>query len=58
MEDDYLCIQMELCEGSVENIDVFDKSKVFPLLRDILNALDALHRYGKYKYRYSYSIYP
>lgn len=44
IEDEYLCIQMELCESSACDLSVFDQQSAFQLLRDILNALEVLHR--------------
>jgi len=43
MEDEYLCIQMELCDACAQDTSTFDRSSIFTLLRDILNALDMLH---------------
>jgi serine/threonine protein kinase len=44
-EDDHLCIQMELCDSSAADIYEPLSAKVgYRLLRDILNALDVLHR--------------
>ena len=45
MEDDYLCIQMELCDSCASDIAHFDETCTYSLLRDILNALDVLHRF-------------
>lgn len=45
-EDDYLCIQMELCDSSTADIyEPLPSIQCFRLLRDILNALEVLHRY-------------
>jgi serine/threonine protein kinase len=44
MEDEYLCIQMELCESCACDITNFDNDCAYTLLRDILHALDVLHK--------------
>ena len=48
IEDDYVCIQMELCDASVEAMIaqsyVFTEPDVYIILQDILLALRALHR--------------
>ena len=44
-EDDYLYIQLEVCEASVD-ILYFDIPKVSTLLRDILKALKVIHCVG------------
>lgn len=47
IEDDHICIQMELCDASVDGLLMtahqFDKREVFHLLRDVLLALELLH---------------
>jgi hypothetical protein len=43
IEDDYLCIQMELCESSASDAILFDHHSAYHLLRDLLNALEVLH---------------
>jgi hypothetical protein len=43
IEDEYLCIQMELCESSASDATLFDHHSAYQLLRDLLNALDVLH---------------
>ena len=49
IEDDYLCIQRELCCGNVENLveegGVFAEPDVLVLLRNMSGALSTLHRY-------------
>ena len=49
VEDDHVCIQMELCETSVDGLMMssyqFTSKEIFSLLRDVLLALDLLHRY-------------
>lgn len=42
-EDEYLCIQMELCESSASDLATFDHQSAFRLLRDMFTALDVLH---------------
>lgn len=44
MEDEYLCIQMELCESCACDIADFNNECAYTLLRDIFHALDVLHR--------------
>ncbi len=48
IEDEYICIQMELCETSVEHLiappNFLTEADVFCVLRDILLALRTLHR--------------
>jgi serine/threonine protein kinase len=44
-EEDHLCIQMELCDSSAADIyEPLTPTLSYRLLRDILNALDVLHR--------------
>jgi hypothetical protein len=42
-EDDYLYIQMEVCEASVDLV-YFDTDNIYTLLRDMLNAFRVIHR--------------
>jgi serine/threonine protein kinase len=45
-EEDFLCIQMELCDSSAAEIyEPLQMRLCYRLLRDILNALEILHRY-------------
>lgn len=48
VEDDFVCIQMEMCDSSIESLMlssiVFQESEIFTLLRDTLLALKILHR--------------
>jgi serine/threonine protein kinase len=45
-EDDFLCIQMELCDSSAAEIyEPLEVTLCYRLMRDILNALEILHRY-------------
>jgi len=52
VEDYHVCIQMELCDFSVENMlassSVFTDKDTMDLLHDILLALATLHRYCNY----------
>jgi hypothetical protein len=44
IEDDFLYIQMEACEASVDVV-YFDAANIDTLLRDMLNALEVVHRH-------------
>ena len=48
IEDGYICIQMELCDTSLEKLisppNKLDEKETFDVLRDILLALKILHR--------------
>lgn len=44
-EEDFLCIQMELCDSSAAEIyEPLEAKLCYRLLRDILNALEIIHR--------------